>query len=68
MNKQKALEKIAHIAYDKAIFKDTCSTETLWDIYWLAQAGLQGKSQASQLELATQLSGIPTDNDGKRTI
>ena len=61
-----ALEKIADTAYDKAIFKNTCDTRVLWDIYWLARAGLGGNEPASLLEAVEKMSGVSTDCPERR--
>jgi len=57
---KKALEQICDMAYDKALFKETCDTCVLWDIYWLCRAALDGKKKANLLSLAEQLSGEST--------
>lgn len=63
-----ALEKIRRKAHLAGF---ACSNERwsreFWDIYWLAQAGLEDQSKAAGLDTFTALSGQPTD-DPERTL
>ena len=57
---KQALEKIRQLAYENALFSEKCDARILWDIYWLALAGIEGKEKASALATAEKLSGVPT--------
>lgn len=58
-----ALRKIRRRAHAlTAGCTDERTSRGLWDIFWLAVAGLEGRQKASALDTFTALSGLPTDD------
>jgi len=65
---RKALEEIKGRAYYLALsdpFEERA--RKIWDIFWLAQAALEGREKAAALDTFSALSGISAD-DPARTI